>query len=161
MCRVCTTWGTLMDRSVDKVGCRYYLLDQIPYVPLLIFCTGDVQRPAWRDKSSGRRRFNAVGQPPGPGQIQISTIFDRIMFNQVSWSSGPGSVFGQSSQAPGGPAWSGSCQGRSSNQFNQTSSLSNRGDGSRTYGSKTYESSSWSTRNDGSRTYRSQVKSQH
>ena len=26
MRRVCTTWGTLMDRSVDKVGCRYYLL---------------------------------------------------------------------------------------------------------------------------------------
>ena len=148
---------------------------------LYSFCTGDVQRPAWRDESSGRRRFNAVGQPPGPRQIQISTISDRIMFNQVSWSSGPGSVFGQSSQAPGGPAWSGSCQGRSSNQFNQTLTWSNRGDGSRTYGSKTnessswsnrgdesntygsktYESSSWSTRNDGSRTYRSQVKSQH
>ena len=160
MRRVCTTWGTLMETSVDKVGCRYYLLDQIPYVPLLIFCTGDVQRPAWRDKSSGRRRFNAVGQPPGPGQIQISTIFDRIMFNQVSWSSGQawssGTAFGESSQAKGGLSWSGSYQGRSSNQFNQTSGFSSRSDGSRTCGS-----SSWSSRGSGSRTYGSQVKSQH
>merc|ERR1711974_341760 len=76
--------------------------------------------------------------------------------NQVSWSSVSRSPFGQSSQAVSGPAWSSSYQGRSSNQFNQSSSWSNRSDGSRNCGS-----SSWSTRGEGSRTYGSKIKSQH
>ena len=35
--------------------------------------TGDVKRSSGRVKSSGGRRLNTVGQPPGPGQDRVGS----------------------------------------------------------------------------------------